>query len=92
MYNEDEIEFALRYRDREALAKEYQANESELLSTIRYTYFKDEVTKPSDKSYRNSFLNALNDHGIYFDGPHKSDDHKWHFYLPKIQGATNEEG
>lgn len=90
MYSEDEIEFALRYRDREALAKKYQANESELLSAIRYTYFKNEVTQPGSNSYRDSFLEALKEYGIYFDGPFKNTDGKWHFYLPKVQEDIDE--
>lgn len=91
MYNEEEIEFALNYRSQSALAAKMQRDEADLLSDIRYTTYKDEVVKPGNQQYRGLFLQALSQHHIYVDSPDRSDDGKWHFYLPAIKEATNEE-
>lgn len=81
----DEINYALRVRDQRAIDE----NEKELLMTIQFT-LNTKFTKPGSKRYSQQFLNALVLAGIDCYKPQASEDGKWHFELPRLEGDINE--
>ncbi|AVK60556.1 hypothetical protein C5Z25_01675 [Lactobacillus sp. CBA3605] len=84
MYNEDEVEAALSYRKHKAVWDKIMADEADLLTTIKFMAYKSEFTKPANKTYRHSFLEALNKSGINYRAADLADDGQWHFLLPEL--------
>lgn len=84
MYDEDEVKAALSFREHKAAYDKVMEDESDLLSTIKFTTYKREFTKSATRHYRGVILDALNNNGIKFQMPVMSSDGQWHFTLPEL--------
>lgn len=91
MYNESEIEAALTFRNYRTAIEQLRDNETELLTTIKFTGSNREFTKPGDNKYSQGFLEALVNHSIYYREPKNSEDGKWHFMIPNIKEVPDED-
>ncbi|WP_047999387.1 hypothetical protein [Lactiplantibacillus herbarum] len=89
MRNEDEIDFALEQRSKEAQWEKIVKDESDLLNSIRYTIYKNSIAKEGSKQYRKCFLDKLVERGINYWNPRTTDDGKWHFMLLELEGYTD---
>lgn len=85
MYNEDQVEYALKQRRRQVAWD----NEKELLTEIQYTTTKAVIIKAGSKIYSQEFLDALETYGVTVFKSENMSDGKWQFVLPKLGSVVD---
>ena len=85
MYSEDQVEFALKQRQRQVAWD----NERELLTEIQYTTAKTLITKSGSKIYSQEFLDALDAYKVTILKPENTSDHNWQFGLPELGSVVD---